>query len=147
MAKHVRPPRRILICGEAPRKVKNTPGWTDYDFIFNKVKLLVVDNAVIIHGDAEGADKLGGRAGDECGLEVIAFPALWKFYGKAAGPIRNLEMLTEGKPTEIWAFHDNIAKSRGTADMIKIARKFRIPTLLFSHATPDGVIVRDVDFS
>jgi hypothetical protein len=41
-------------------------------------------------------------------------------------------MLDEGRPDEIVAFHDNIAASKGTADMIRRAQKAGIPYRLVS---------------
>jgi hypothetical protein len=50
-------------------------------------------------------------------VPVIEFPANWKVYGRAAGPIRNMKMLLEGKPDLVVAFPGGI----GTADMVKKA--------------------------
>ena len=68
---------------------------------------------VIISGNAKGADQLGIRR----------FPAQWHQYGKAAGPMRNAQMLAyakEGIPALV-AFWDG--KSRGTDNMIQAARR------------------------
>ncbi|KKN01348.1 hypothetical protein LCGC14_1128740 [marine sediment metagenome] len=54
-------------------------------------------------------------------------------YGKAAGPIRNKQMLDEGQPHLVLAFHDNIEESTGTKDMVKQAAKRGIETLVISH--------------
>jgi hypothetical protein len=123
-AEYLNRPRRILICGD--RK------WSDYEFILERVRRLPPGTR-IIEGGAKGADTLARRAGHACGLVVEQYNADWKRYGRAAGPIRNLEMLHDGAPTEVWAFHDRIWASKGTADMMKIARKERVPAILFSH--------------
>lgn len=135
MAKRTRPgdiPRRVLICGD--RK------WSDYDFILQRVRRLP-PGTTIIEGGALGADTLSRRAGHACGLSVEEYRAKWERYGRAAGPIRNLQMLDEGAPTEVWGFHDHIFQSKGTADMMKIARKARVPCILFSHYAPEGEII------
>lgn len=44
---------------------------------------------VLIHGDANGADRLAGEWGAARGVTVEAHPADWKKHGRAAGPIRN----------------------------------------------------------
>ena len=109
---------RILICGDR--------NWKDVETIENFVKSLPPDT-VIIHGDSRGADKIADKAAKEHGLTVKPFSAKWEKYGGAAGPIRNRRMLVEGKPDRVVAFHDDLSKSRGTADMVKQARKQRVP--------------------
>ena len=52
------------------------------------------------------------------GIECVVFHADRAKYGRAAGPIRNQQMLDEGRPTLVVAFPDG----RGTADMVRRAR-------------------------
>ncbi len=108
-------PQRILITGDR--------NWSNSDMIaatFHEHHLVPSD--VIIHGDARGADRMGAEiARNEFHISeshILAFPADWNQYGRSAGPIRNQQMLTEGKPTLVLAFHDNIHNSKGTKDMI-----------------------------
>ena len=108
----------ILICGDR--------NWKDVETIENFVRSLPPDT-VIIHGDCRGADKIADKAAKEYGLRVEGFSAKWEEYGRAAGPIRNKRMILEGKPDRVVAFHDDVSKSRGTADMLKQARKQRVP--------------------
>lgn len=78
---------------------------------------------VIISGNAKGADQLGIRYAMERNLSFRRFPAQWHQYGKAAGPMRNAQMLAyakEGIPALV-AFWDG--KSRGTDNMIQAARR------------------------
>lgn len=78
---------------------------------------------VIISGNAKGADQLGIRYAMERNLSFRRFPAQWHQYGKAAGPMRNAQMLAyakEGIPALV-AFWDG--KSRGTDNMIQAARQ------------------------
>jgi len=47
----------------------------------------------LFHGAAPGADRAIAAAADQLGWPVIACPALWQQHGRAAGPIRNRQML------------------------------------------------------
>ena len=80
-------------------------------------------NVVIIHGAARGADSLADDYGSERGLRVIRYPADWNTHKKAAGPIRNRLMLTDGQPHVIVAFPGG----NGTADMIRQGKKAGVP--------------------
>lgn len=64
----------------------------------------------------------------------LPYPANWNLYGKAAGHIRNQQMLDEGKPNLVIAFHNDIANSKGTAHMVKIAKKAGVHTFVVSSA-------------
>lgn len=117
---------RILVCGDR--------NWTDKNLILDRLKEYPKD-VVIIEGEARGADSLARKAAEELGLEVLAFPAQWAKFGRAAGPIRNTQMLDEGKPDEVLAFHDHIVDSLGTANMLKQARRRGIRVSLISHSS------------
>ena len=71
----------------------------------------------IIHGSADGADRLASYWAEKHALDMQTFPADWKKHGRAAGPIRNQEMI-ERKPDFVVAFPGG----RGTADMVRRAR-------------------------
>lgn len=120
---------RILVCGDR--------NWHDLQFIRNILtayqKSTNNDIHILIHGNARGADTLAGIVGRELGWEVIAFPAQWQKFGRGAGPIRNKQMLDEGKPDIVIAFHDNIETSKGTAHMLKIAMAAGITTFVYYH--------------
>jgi YspA, cpYpsA-related SLOG family len=73
---------------------------------------------VLIHGDANGADRLSGEWATARGVSVEAHPADWKRHGRAAGPIRN-QMMLEEKPELVVAFPGG----KGTADMVSKARQ------------------------
>lgn len=104
---------RVIVCGDR--------NWKRMDIIERELAKLPKDT-VIIHGAAKGADTLGKFVAEKLGLKVIndgkGFPAEWKRYGKAAGPIRNQQMIDEGRPDMVLAFHENINESRGTKDMV-----------------------------
>ena len=109
---------RILVCGG--RGFSNR---SRFDSIMDW--FADAHDLVIIHGGARGADNLAGDWADvnRTGLEV--YPADWDKYGKAAGFIRNQQMLDEGKPDLVVAFPGG----NGTADMIRRARKAGIEVL------------------
>ena len=90
----------------------------------------------LIHGAAPGADTLAAQwAQDQRRITVEAYPADWATHGKAAGPIRNQKMLTEGQPLLVVAFINRpLAESRGTADMIGRARAASIRTVVVETA-------------
>lgn len=77
------------------------------------------DDMVIVHGGARGADTLADLWAKSRKVPVIAVPADWETHGKAAGVIRNAEMLKKWKPQIVIAFPGG----RGTAHMVSIARK------------------------
>jgi hypothetical protein len=114
---------RYLFCGSR--------NWNDEGKIRDIIILLETiygaENLVIIHGAAKGADSIAGSLAREYNIEVEEYPADWLRYGRAAGPIRNKQMLDEGKPNYVYAFHENIWDSKGTRSMIGLAKKYNIP--------------------
>lgn len=104
---------RVLICGGRNFNDPLTFGsWMGG--IMNRVGKI----AVIIEGGASGADTMAREFGKWKGIPVETFPADWGKHGKAAGPIRNAQMLRDGKPDLVVAFEGG----NGTADMIRQAR-------------------------
>lgn len=82
----------------------------------------------IIQGGAIGADFLAkvfatNTYGHNMYIFHKEFKADWKKYGNAAGPIRNQQMLDEGKPDLVVAFKGG----NGTTDMINRAKKAGVP--------------------
>ncbi len=73
--------------------------------------------SMLIEGGATGADALGAAWACARGVLHVAVPADWGKHGKAAGPIRNQEMI-EMRPDHVVAF----AGGRGTADMVRRAK-------------------------
>jgi hypothetical protein len=72
----------------------------------------------VIDGGAPGADSLAHDWATYMGIKSTRVFADWDRHGKAAGPIRNREML-KLKPQLVVAFPGG----RGTEDMINIASK------------------------
>jgi hypothetical protein len=116
---------RLLICGDRE--------WTDLQLIRKAVKSLLPYLTEIIEGEARGADSLGKKVAEDLNIPVLKFPADWAKYGKSAGPIRNQQMLDEGKPDIVFAFHNDIEHSKGTKDMVTRARKANIKTVVFTR--------------
>lgn len=113
---------KALICGDRD--------WTDREAIrswLSKLQDLGCDT--VIHGACRGADMIAEEEAKEMGFDVKSFPARWKEYGRAAGPIRNQQMLDEEKPEIVVYFHDDLAASAGTADMIRRASKAGVPVI------------------
>lgn len=120
------PPRpvAVLVCGDR--------NWTDGGLVA-RVLASLPPVALVIHGGCRGADSLGGWAARGQGIPVRIFRAEWEREGRAAGPLRNQRMLDEGRPDLVLAFHDDIASSRGTADMIRRSLAAGVQVRLVSH--------------
>lgn len=118
----------ILICGDRE--------WADMITMRQIINSFPPDT-VIVEGEARGADKMARQLAENRGLIVLKFPADWKRYGRAAGPVRNREMLTKGKPDRVIAFHKDITRSKGTLDMMRVAHKSKIPVTLISAMGDD----------
>jgi hypothetical protein len=90
---------------------------------------------VVIHGAAGGIDTVADLVAKSLWgpQSVEPYPADWRRYKRGAGMIRNREMLERGRPTRVLAFHPCIARSKGTKDMIEIARAAGLPVDLFER--------------
>ena len=114
---------RLLICGNR--------NWTDAGMIASVLHELQPD--IVIEGEARGADRLARIEAEKLGIGVLKFLADWNKYHRAAGPIRNAQMLKEGQPDMVVAFHDDLNSSKGTKNMVAIARKAGIPVRVEKH--------------
>lgn len=104
---------RVLVCGGRD--------YSDGETFARVIHSLPVET--IIHGGARGADYMAHVTAVMEGWEELEFPADWETHGKAAGPIRNQQMIDEGKPDLVVAFPGG----RGTADMVRRAHRAGIP--------------------
>ena len=52
---------------------------------------------LLLHGGARGADAAIGRAAHQLGWSSLVMPAQWERHGRAAGPIRNRELLQQAR--------------------------------------------------
>lgn len=125
---------RVLVCGGRD--------YNDREKVFDTLDDIrgIVPITCIIHGAAKGADTLGGKWAVSSKTAVEAYPAKWKDfshpwsvrktnkwgdYNSMAGPIRNQQMLDEGKPDLVVAF----GGGSGTWDMIKRAKENQVMVL------------------
>lgn len=104
---------KLLVCGGR--------NYNDHEHVFKVLNAFHEKYwiSVVVTGAASGADYLAGKWATENGISLIEYPANWKKNGKAAGPIRNQEMLTKEKPNAVIAFPGG----SGTNDMIGRAQK------------------------
>jgi len=103
-------------------------------------------DVTIVHGAARGADTIAGLVAEELGMEVKSYPAHWRHtdrcpkeckevIGRPAGVIRNQKMLNDNPDIDFGIFfHPDLARSKGTKDMVKRLKKAGIPIL--SGTTP-----------
>lgn len=70
---------------------------------------------VILSGSCRGADMIGERYAEQHRFEIKRYPADWKRYGRAAGSIRNEEMVRAADM--VICFWDG--ESRGSRSLIK----------------------------
>ena len=135
---------RVLICGDRT--------WRDPKLIYRVMHPLNKDEDTVIEGEAHGADEIARIICDLRDIPYEPYPADWcdfsgscqklhTHHGKRAGLVRNQKML-DANPDEVWAFHDDLSKSRGTIQMVRLAVAKGVETKWFSHGKPTGV---DVD--
>lgn len=118
---------RVLICGDRL--------WGNFKLVLDELSKVQQERGVevVIEGTAKGADTCGARAAIRLGIPVLSFPADWRKFGLSAGPIRNKQMLTTGKPTLVLAFHSFIENSKGTKHMVSVAREAGIPVQIIKE--------------
>lgn len=111
---------RILVCGGRDFGVTDR----QHAYIGDMLSLKITGpDDVMIVGGAKGVDTAAEYFAKRWQLRHEVYPAQWDRHGKRAGPIRNQQMLDEGKPDKVIAFPGG----KGTADMVKRARKAGIP--------------------
>ena len=116
---------RVLICGGREYGATFAQKKKAYDVMAHLVEAAkeAGRTLVIIHGAAKGADSLADESSNFFGIKAIAFPADWNKHGRGAGPIRNAQMLREGRPHLVVAFPGG----SGTANMCKQADETGVP--------------------
>jgi YspA, cpYpsA-related SLOG family len=115
---------KVIICGERTyREIYAKP-------IIRTLKSLVKahgrDNLLIIEGGAPGVDSMVRKAAYAQGIHVAEIEALWSVRGVSAGPQRN-KVMAALDPDEVIGIHVDISHSSGTADMLKLADRRKIP--------------------
>lgn len=109
---------RILITGSRH--------WSDDCSIYEALRKVLRESGlppeeiVLVHGACPtGADFLGWRAAKRLGMQIEPHPADWNRHGRAAGPLRNSEMVDLGAAICL-GFPE--PDSRGTLDCMRKAR-------------------------
>lgn len=100
--------------------------FTDYATfcnILNASLANIDDEIIIVEGGAKGADALAKRYAIEQGYRFIEFPADWNGFGRAAGVIRNAEMINFIKDKTCKALFFWDGQSRGTGDCLMRAKR------------------------
>ena len=105
---------------------------------------------LVLHGGARGADAAIGRAAHQLGWSSLVMPAQWQRHGRAAGPIRNRELLEQAIARAVaHTFPGSIASvlvvafpgGAGTASLVQQARRmaFRSPVpISVTEASPSA---------
>lgn len=83
---------------------------------------------VVITGGAQGVDKTAEKAARIYGLAVEVYHADWKKHGRAAGPVRNKQIVDACD--RMLAFWDG--ESPGTRNAINLAKKAGKPVAIFT---------------
>jgi hypothetical protein len=94
--------------------------WKLMDKVMSKISI-----TTLIEGGARGADWLAHLWAASRNIPIVTYNADWKKHKKAAGAIRNSQMLSEGKPDLVVAFPGG----KGTSDMVKKAKKAGVDVL------------------
>lgn len=102
---------KVLVCGGRD--------YTDSETLFRELDRLHAQHhfQTVISGLARGADSLARDWAKIRQIPFVGYPAQWDLHGRSAGPMRNIEMLREGKPDLVVAFPGG----RGTQHMTAIA--------------------------
>ena len=116
---------RILICGGRR--------FSDYELLSDVIEKAVenvTEPVEIVSGHCAGADMLAERYANEHNISLTVMKPEWRKYGRAAGVIRNRQMLEYVSETSalVLAFWDGI--SRGTKNTIETARKMGINVII-----------------
>lgn len=103
---------------------------TDRARVFAALDAVHAERAItlVVHGACRGADMLADAWAHEREIDAIALPADWRKHGKAAGPIRNIEMLEQHAPDIVLAFP--IVGGVGTQHCMRAAVERHIPVMI-----------------
>ncbi len=133
---------RVLVCGgrnfanplpkDDPLHMKKQHEWI---FVMMTLSELLgkKDDLILITGSAKGVVQMAANWAQNHGIRNEKYPADWKKHGKAAGPIRNKQMLEEGKPDWVIAFPGG----NGTEHMCSIAERAGVKVKRIRY---DGVL-------
>ncbi len=102
-----------------------------YDLVKSVLDNLLLDEDIILSGNAPGADRLGEKYAEDLGLPVKFIPSEWEKHGLKATMMRN-EVLLKAADLVI-CFWDG--ESEGTKHMLEIAKRAK---KLLAEVRPDG---------
>ena len=121
---------RVLVCGSRTLHDPATKLFIEADL--SRLEATGVRyKYVLCHGNAKGVDTLANEIALDFGWDIVRYIANWTKWGKAAGPMRNTQMIEEFKPNVVYAYpkiEDGKILSRGTWDCIQKAIKAGILT-------------------
>ena len=108
---------RVVVCGGTD--------FNDRTLCFETLSELLSEKREIeiISGHARGADALGEEYAHEHSIELTLFPADWSRYGRAAGPIRNSQMIEYAQEANALVVAFWNGKSPGTKNTIDLAKR------------------------
>lgn len=132
----------MLVCGDRD--------WKDGGMVSTVLSGLLIearanlDQLTIIEGCASGADTFAHDYPTSTNCAHVHFPAHWRHsedclpgckrvVGKAAGVLRNQQMLDVAWPDLVVAFHDDLPNSKGTKDMVGRAVRAGLPVWHLTH--------------
>jgi hypothetical protein len=103
---------RVLVCGGRH--------FRDLDLVRETLRRVHAEHRIsaVVSGNCRGADQCAEAWAADNFIPVDRHRAEWTVHGKAAGPIRNQQMIDKGKPGLVVAFPGG----RGTSDMVRRAR-------------------------
>jgi hypothetical protein len=104
-------------------------GFNDKKLLEDILNPLVFNISLIISGGAIGADKIGEEWAEKYGIETLIFLPDWKQHGKAAGFIRNEDIIKNAD--QVIAFWDE--KSKGTKHSISLCEKYNKPCRIINY--------------
>ncbi len=104
--------------------------------IVRRLVALYGESLVCVHGDAPGVDFAFRDACLFLGVQEEPHPANWGGIGRAAGPVRNREMVDAGAELCI-AVHRDIRNSKGTRNCVTLALRKAIPVYLIDSGDVD----------
>jgi YspA, cpYpsA-related SLOG family len=112
--------------------VTGSRNWTEAGVIRQALQeQLAAHPEMTVHvGDARGADAITRAACSNLGIPFTVHYADWKKWGRAAGPMRNREMLNAANPDLVIAF-PAADESRGTRDCMAAAEAKKIPVVVY----------------
>ena len=116
----------VLVCGG-----RDYDNWLQMELTLDSFDTEERPITLLINGAARGADKMSSNWALRNGTTHREYPADWTKYGKAAGAIRNQQMLDSEDIDLVVAFPGG----RGTADMVRRARKKGIEVVVVDPKT------------